>query len=197
MNSKITSIKKCFNPCWITTLLFSTTLSIAQEHNYTTKGTFEMSGSISFSNYTAPAADVSYSVLNIAPQVSYFLMDGFSIGLTTGLGILPGFTVTSGDGGGTTTFQLFASPAYHFKMSESRFVPFVEGQIGYAIASDDEFSSNGLSYGGRAGIKFIPVNHLVLNFAAQFLSIRLHSDDYEGRFGWDYWTVGIGVGAYL
>jgi hypothetical protein len=157
-----------------------------------------MSGSVSFSNYRAPAADASYSVLNIAPQISYYVSDEISVGLTTGLGLLPGLSVVSPDrDGGTTTLQFFASPAYHFHTADRRFIPFVEGQLGYALTSDDDVSSKGLSYGGRAGIKYVPVDHFVLTFAGQFLSIRLKRDGDTQRLGWDYWTIGIGVGAYL
>jgi hypothetical protein len=180
----------------VSTLLYMTVT--AQDIPLTTRGTVELSGNLSFSSYRAPATDKSYSVLNIAPQVSYFLTDNISVGLATGVGIFPGLSVVSPDGGGsTTTFQIFASPAYHFQTGSNEVIPFVEGQVGYALTSDEAVSSKGLSYGGRTGIKYVPVDHLVLTFAGQFLSIRLKRDGDDRRLGWDYWTIGIGVGAYL
>lgn len=168
-----------------------------QAQNLTDAGTFELAGTISFSNYKAPAADVSYSVFTFAPQVSYFVMENFSVGVTTGLGYLPGVSIVSPKGGeSSTVVQLFASPAYHFALDSKKLHPFVEGQIGYAVVTSGEATS-GLSYGGRAGVKFTPVSHFVLTFAGQFVSMRLRQTGIDQRFGWDYWTFGVGVGGYF
>jgi hypothetical protein len=124
-----------------------------QAQTLTDAGTIELAGTISFSNYKAPAVDVSYSVFTFAPQVSYFLMENFSVGVTTGLGYLPGVSIVSPKWGeSSTVVQLFLSPAYHFALDSKQLHPFVEGQIGYGVVTSGEASS-GLSYGGRAGVK--------------------------------------------
>jgi hypothetical protein len=169
----------------------------AQEEKLTDAGTIELAGTVSFSNYRAPAADFSYSVFTFAPQVSYFFLDNFSVGMSTGLGYLPGLTVVSPTGGeSSTVVQLFLSPAYHFSLDSKQLFPFVEGQVGYGLVTSGE-SSSGLSYGGRAGVKFIPAGHFVLTFAGQFVSLRLHQTGIDERIGWDYWTIGVGVGGYF
>jgi len=169
----------------------------AQETKLTDTGTIELSGAVSYSHYRAPAADFSASVFTIAPQVSYFITDAFSVGLTTGLGFLPGVSlVTQSVGEGTTAIQLFVSPAYHFILDSKKLFPFIEGQVGLGLVTSGS-SSSGLSYGGRAGVKFTPVDHLVLTFAGQFVSLRLHRSGLNQRVGWDYWTIGVGVGGYF
>lgn len=169
----------------------------AHAQNLTDAGTFDLAGTISFSNYKAPAADVSYSVFTFAPQVSYFVLENFSVGISTGLGYLPGVSIVSPKGGeSSTVVQLFLSPTYHFALDSKKLHPFVEGQIGYAVVTSGEASS-GLSYGGRAGVKFTPVSHFVLTFAGQFVSMRLRQTGIDQRFGWDYWTFGVGVGGYF
>lgn len=169
----------------------------AQDSKLTEAGTIELSGAVSYSHYRAPAADFSASVFTIAPQVSYFITDAFSVGLTTGLGFLPGVSlVTQSVGEGTTAIQLFVSPAYHFILDSKKLFPFIEGQVGLGLVTSGE-SSSGLSYGGRAEVKFTPVDHLVLTFAGQFVSLRLHQSGMDQRIGWDYWTIGIGIGGYF
>lgn len=169
----------------------------AQESRLTDRGSVEMAGTISFSNYRAPAADVSYSVFTFAPQVSYFFRDNASLGITTGLGYLPGLSVVSpSDGERSTVVQLFLSPAYHFPLDSKQLFPFVEGQLGYGIVTSGDTGS-GLSYGARAGVKFTPADHLVLTFAAQYVSLRLKEDGSDQRLGWDYWTLGLSVGGWF
>jgi hypothetical protein len=171
--------------------------SKAQGLKLTDAGTTELAGTISYANYKAPAVDVSYSVFTFAPQVSYFFIENLSLGITTGLGYLPGISIVSpSDGESSTVVQLFLSPAYHFPIDSKQLYPFVEGQIGYALVTDGDASS-GLSYGGRAGIKFTPVEHFVITFAGQFTSLRLYEDGSDERIGWDYWTIGFGVGGYF
>ena len=169
----------------------------AQEAKLTDAGTIELAGTISFSNYKAPAADFSYSVFTFAPQVSYFFLDYFSVGMSTGLGYLPGLTVVSpSTGEGSTVVQFFLSPAYHFSLDSKQLFPFVEGQVGYGVVTSGS-SSSGLSYGGRAGVKFIPAGHFFLTFAGQFVSLRLKRSGETQRLGWDYWTIGVGVGGFF
>jgi len=181
----------------ITSLLMVASPVSAQEAKLTDAGTIELAGTVSFSNYRAPAADFSYSVFTFAPQVSYFFLDNLSLGISTGLGYLPGFSVVSpSDGAGSTVVQLFLSPAYHFALDSKQLFPFVEGQVGYGLVTSGS-SSSGLSYGGRAGVKLVPAGHFVLTFAGQFVSLRLHRAGIDQRIGWDYWTFGVGVGGYF
>jgi hypothetical protein len=163
----------------------------------TDAGSLELSGTISFSNYKAVAIGRSYSVFTFAPQVSYFVVDRFSVGITTGLGYLPGLSVVSPSSGeSSTVLQLFLAPAYHFVLDSKTLAPFVEGEVGYGIVTSGS-SSSGLSYGGRTGIKIVPADHLVLALAVQFVSLRLFPSGSSERIGWDYWTFGVGVGGYF
>jgi len=178
-------------------LLTMSTAGSAAGQQLTAAGNVELAGNVSFSHYDAAASDFSTSVFTFAPQVSYFWRENFSLGLSTGFGYLSGVSVVSpSDGDNSTVVQLFAAPAYHFQLDSKQLVPFVEGQLGYGVVTSGD-SSSGLSYGARAGVKFVPVDHLVLTLAAQFLSLRLYRSDSDERIGWDYWTLGVGVGGYF
>ena len=178
-------------------LLAMSTARPAGAQQLTDAGNVEISGTVSFSHYAAAASDFSSSVFTFAPQVSYFLSKSLSLGVSTGLGFLSGLSVVSpSNGDKSTVVQLFLDPAYHFQLDSKKLVPFVEGQLGYGVVTTGDTSS-GLSYGGRAGVKFVPVEHLVLTIAAQFLSLRLYRSGSDDRLGWDYWTTGVGVGGYF
>ena len=68
----------------------------AQDAKLTDTGTVELAGTISFSNYGAPAADFSYLVFKFAPQVSDFFFENVSLGVSPGLcvaGMTGGYSV--------------------------------------------------------------------------------------------------------
>jgi len=182
-------------------LTVACTNGIAQTKQFATAGTIELSGTISFSSIaqvsSGKAGDAT-SLLSFAPQVGYFVSDGFEIGLGTGVALLPGISVLSPPrGDGTTIMQLFVTPSYNFRADASTVVPFIEGQLGYTSASSGNSTENGFSYGGRGGIKFIPVEHFLLTFSAQYLAITLNPDRATERYGFNYLNIGVGVGGYF
>ena len=185
-------------------VLGSQTVSVAQEQSFPLKGTIELAGTIAYANYTlvyqGQKGDAT-SLFSFSPQVGYFVTENFEVGLSSGVVLLPGLSFQSSGENSTTGLQLFATPAYHFSSGGSNLTPFIEAQLGYtSLASSSGLSDvkrSGFSYGGRGGVKFVPVEHLILTFAVQYLSINLKASGELERTGYNYFTIGVGVGAYF
>jgi len=182
-------------------LTFAYATGVAQTKPFATAGTVELSGTVAFSSIAEVSngrAGDATSLLSLAPQIGYFVSDGFEIGVGTGVALLPGISVISPPrGNGTTITQLFVTPSYNFRTEGNSVVPFIEGQLGYTSASSGSLTESGFSYGGRGGIKFIPVEHFLLTFSAQYLAITLNPERATERYGFNYLNVGVGVGGYF
>ena len=178
-------------------------VSIGQEKNFPQSGLIELSGSIAYANYSLTfqgQKEETTSIISFSPQVGYFLTKNFEIGLSTGVVLLPGLSFQSQGGNNISALQLFATPSYYFLLDESNLTPFVEAQLGYtslAASGENSVSRSGFSYGGRAGIKFVPVEHIIFTLAGQYLSINLKPAGETERTGYNYFTIGVGVGVYF
>ena len=176
----------------------------AQERPFATQGVKEISGSISFSSFSmvsrGETGDAS-TLFSLAPQLAYFVADGFEIGITTGITfytLLPGFSViTPPSGKATTMVQLFFSPAYNFHTQGDKAYPFIEPQLGYTSISTGNSSASGLSYGGRAGVKVVAAEHLLFTFFGQYLAITLNESGATTRSGINYLSFGVGIVGYF
>ncbi len=173
----------------------------AQEVGFGRKGVVELSGSVSFNSITPVSNDETgeaSTLFSIAPQIGYFVTDGFEIGLSTGVALLPGIAIVSPPrGDGTTMTQLFFTPAFNVITQESKVYPFIEGQIGYTSVSSGNESQTGFSYGARGGVKVPVVEHLIISTSAQYLVITLNPEQATRRSGYNYFSFGIGVGGYF
>jgi hypothetical protein len=195
-------IKKIF--VVITVILFSVIYCSkleAQDRKFAVKGTTELAGSISYSSFT-PVSNGStgdaLSIFSFGPQIGYFVIDGLELGLSTGVSLLPGFsTVSPENGDNTTIVQLFASPSYNFQ-TKSNIYPFLEAQIGYSsLSSGGSETMSGFSYGGRGGMKIAPVEHFLFTFSVQYLLLTFNPEGADERSGFNYLSIGIGVGGYF
>jgi hypothetical protein len=182
---------------WVTSIISVR----AQEKQFAQKGITELAGNLSYSSLTMVSngeTGDAVSIFSFAPQVGYFAADGFEIGLSTGVAVLPGFSVVSPeDGESTSIVQLFLSPAYNFQTSNQKVFPFIEAQMGYTSVSSAGQSQSGFSYGGRIGLKIIAVDHFLLSLAGQYLVLTFNEAGAEKRNGLNYLTVGIGVAGYF
>ncbi|HUL45185.1 MAG TPA: outer membrane beta-barrel protein [Bacteroidota bacterium] len=186
-----------------------TTLSIllcisgtyAQQHRFAEKGITELSGSVAFSSITPVSngkTGDAITLFSIGPQVGYFVEDGFEVGVSTGITLLPGLSViTPPEGDATTVVQLFFSPAYNFLLKDNNATPFIEMDLGYTSISSGNESQSGFSFGGKAGFKIPVVDHFLVSLSAQYLAITLNPNNATERTGFNYLTFGVGVGGYL
>jgi hypothetical protein len=173
----------------------------AQDRQFATKGVTEISGSVSYSNFTYVSdgeTGDAISIFTLAPQIGYFVIDGLELGLGTGVSLLPGFSVLSPeDGESTNILQFFFSPSYNIKTNGKNLFPFIEAQLGYTSISSGDQTDSGFSYGGRAGLKIVAVEHLLVSISAQYLLITLNESGETERDGFNYLTFGIGVSGYF
>lgn len=192
------------HPKSLLVLFFSVILFIeipAQEARFAAKGVTELSGVISFSNFTSVSrgrTGDAISLFTFAPQVGYFVSDGFEIGLGTGITLIPGFSVLSPeDEESTSFFQFFFTPSYNISSPNSNIFPFIEGQLGYTSTSSGNNTASGFSYGGRAGVKIAAVDHLLISISGQYLAITFNESGAKDRNGINYLTIGVGVSGYF
>jgi hypothetical protein len=182
-------------------LITITSSGIAQDRQFATKGVTELTGTVSYSNFTSVnngETGDAISIFTIAPQVGYFVVDGLELGLGTGVSLLPGFSVLSPEDDESTSFlQIFFAPSYNIKTENKSLYPFIEAQAGYTSISSDGDTQSGFSYGGRAGLKIVAVEHLLVSISAQYLLIKLNESGETERDGFNYLTFGIGVSGYF
>jgi hypothetical protein len=189
----------------------SHSLLIAQETGFATRGVVELGGSISYASFvpvTNGQTGNQTSILSFAPQVAFFVTDGFEIGFSPGVSFVlfpPGITSLSSSGSGSssntsTAVQLWLTLAYNFQTGGRTVFPFIEAQAGYTTSNDWIFGNNeatGFSYGFKGGIKVVAVEHLLINVAAQYNLITLSPAGANERSGFNYLTIGVGVSGYL
>jgi len=174
---------------------------IAQDRQFAAKGVTEISGTVSFSRFTTVfrgETGDAISIFTIAPQIGYFVTDGFELGLGTGVSLIPGFSIISPeDGESTSLLQLFLAPSYNIKTNDAKLYPFLEAQLGYTSLSSGDDTESGFSYGGRAGLKIAAVEHFLVTLSAQYLLITLNESGDTDRNGFNYLMVGVGISGYF
>ena len=174
---------------------------IAQDRQFAKEGVTEISGTLSYSSFTSVSRGETgdaISIFTLAPQIGYFITDGFELSLGTGVSLIPGFSVISPeDGESTSLLQLFLAPSYNIKTNDAKLYPFLEAQLGYTSLSSGDDTNSGFSYGGRAGIKIAAVEHFLVNLSVQYLLITLNESGATERNGFNYLTVGVGISGYF
>jgi hypothetical protein len=184
-------------------VIMSTQVASPQTQEYATKGVLELGGTASFSSI----ADVSSgktgdatTLFTFGPRIAGFVADGFQIGFSPGISFLPtsGVTVLSPPRGESTTLlQLFAFPAYVVRTAGQKYYPFVEVPVGYTRMSSGNNAQSGFSWGVRGGVKVAPAGNFLLTVFGEYYQITLNRDGAGERSGFNLFTFGIGVGAYL
>mgnify|MGYP003460966676 FL=1 len=175
---------------------------IAQDKLFATKGVLELAGTVSYSNFTmvsnGETSDDDLSIFTLAPQIGYFITDGFELGIGTGIALVPGYSVLStSEGESTNFFQLFLAPSYNLRTENKSIYPFLEAQIGYTSVSSGDNTDSGLSYGGRVGVKLVAANNFLITFSGQYLLITLNEEGEDERDGINYLTIGVGVSGFF
>jgi hypothetical protein len=188
--------------CIVGLLAGSSSPSYSQDVKFATKGITEIGGSVSFSSYTpvfnGETEEDGISILTFAPQIGYFIGDGFELGFATGISLLPGISSISPDeGDGITLLQLFAAPSYNFTTGSETTFPFIEGLLGYTSLSSDGDDASGFSYGGRGGVKIVLVEHLLMTVSGQYLLMTFNPEGADERSGFNYLSFGVGISGYF
>lgn len=182
-------------------IVISTSVGNAHGKLFAKQGVVELSGSVSFSSLTAVSSgrtDDATTIFSLAPQVGYFVADGIELGISTGMTLLPGVSIlTPPKGEGTTILQLFFAPAYNYRAEGSNVCPFIEPQLGYTSISSGDSSESGFSYGVRAGIKAIAVEHFLVSFSGQYMALTFNPSNARERSGFNYLMFGVGIAGYF
>ena len=169
-----------------TTILVCVFLTIetsanAQTKEFARQGIAEIAGNLSFNSLTPVDNGESGSattLFSLAPQVGYFVSDGFELGLQTGISLLPGITAVSPpEGDGMTLVQFFFAPSYNVILPDAKLYPFIEADLGYTSISSGGNSSTGFSYGARGGLKIPVVDHLLVSTSFQYLAVTLNPEN--------------------
>jgi hypothetical protein len=167
-------------------------MSFAQEDKkFATKGVFELGGNFSFQSQTPinnGKTEESYTLFSFAPYISYFLTDGFEIGLNP-------LSISTWKYSGTTSTQIsfIVAPSYNFK-TEGIIYPFIEAQFGYSTVSfsSSGSSSDGFCWGGRGGIKLAVTGKGLLNLGVEYNQITLNPKGANNRNGTNALAVSAG-----
>ncbi len=171
----------------LTLLVLILCVSFANGQNFAKKGVWELGGSAGFSSSTSvfngETAEESATSFMLAPYIGYFVANSFELGL------IPSFVSQSyGDNFSASSFGVYFAPAWNFDLQSNLF-PFIEGRIGYntstTTVTDDEgveqeFSSSGLAWGLRGGVKVQVGNSGLVNLALFYDQITMDPDDWDG-----------------
>lgn len=172
-------------------------LNFAQQKKFAQKGVWEFGGTMSFSSRKQVPNGNAYgdavSTISAQPFVGFFITDNFELGFNPF-----GFSYTSFGGYSFTQVTIFLAPSYNFSTSKENLYPFIEGLIGYTSQSFSSGSSlNGISYGGRAGLK-IPVGSSgLLNVGINYILITLNPANSNGRNGENDFAFSAGFTVWL
>lgn len=171
------------------------------EKPFATSGITEIGGRVSFSSLTPVAFGQSLNsitVLSIGPEIGYFVADGFEIGFSPGVTLLPGVTSLSSSGtDNATVVQLFVYPAYYIHSDESSVNPFLQVPVGYTSASQGSAKGSGLSWGVKGGIKAVATGHFLLSVYVEYMALNFSTENSTQHSGLNVFSFGVAVGGFL
>ncbi|MFO1527899.1 MAG: hypothetical protein U1F16_18150 [Turneriella sp.] len=145
----------------------------SRKRRYSKAWVVEFGGSLGYSGYVFSVNRASGSFdssaihqVYIAPAISVFIIDQLSIGF------LGSFTTIFGQGlSNPSAISGYFYPAYTFDTGGIIF-PYLAGLIGYTNSYDSsytQFSSGGIGYGGRGGVKFAVGSDILIDCGLQYL----------------------------
>jgi hypothetical protein len=182
-------------------ILGFTTYTVQAQFNK--KGSVELGGSISYSSTTivtdGTTADKSTSIFTFNPIASYFVVDGFSIGVSPGINIAK----IAGVDNSITNLMLFAVPGYTF--GKDKLFPFIEGWLGYTavtskanpISGSGEIDMSGFSFGSRGGVKVLVGKSGLFNVSVSYMMLTLNSKGADKRSGLNNLAIAMGFSLFI
>ena len=186
------------------------TPSIAQNKPFGQKGTVELSGSFSFTNTSVSIEDKtdvvgSHSILiiNLAPEIGYFISDGVEIGFNPGV-IFAGSSYGSGITGSVYSnrnaafMQLFAFLGYNIRSASGNTTPFFEIPFGFTGAFVEHGSpATGFSWGLKGGLKIGVGGPLLLTTYAEYFHLTFNNSYWHVLEKYDVISLGVAFGGYF
>lgn len=153
----------------LTTLMIFVIIATAAQAQFK-KGTYFFSGdlSASYKSETLKADGVDEENENkettLSGSVGYFMKKNIAVG---------GNISYSNFGDDAKRTELRAFGRYYFgKPKLSSFIPYVQGNLGYATIQDggegDHYKYSGVFYGGVAGLNYFLTKHIGLDVGAQY-----------------------------
>ena len=182
----------------VAALATSTAGAQEQRRHFTSRGTVELGGSMSFMA-TQPVVNdkkgENIYTLSVLPYVGYFVIEGFEVGMNPA-----GLVLTSTNGATITHLRILLAPSYNFRTS-SVATPFVEGLAGLttvttSVTNLGTSTSSGFTWGGRVGVKVSLAEKGLLNLGVQYLQVtanpsgvttRNGSNEFSVTAGWTVW----------
>lgn len=158
-------------------IIFTYSFSFAESNQYFSKGDVELGFHASFNNVQYEVNDEKESVnlLYADLEASYYLIDNWSIGISTAWFYLPEVNDFTG-----YALGLELNTRYHFQIHD-RFIPYLGAHAGYYYAYGDTDGESqddeATTYGLHTGFK-IPINENV------FFDTQLKWTEYD--LPWDY-----------
>jgi len=181
----------------LTLILLLSFISACDVHaQYATKGVIELGGAVSFSSTTqvsnGTTADQSTSLFQFMPYGNYYIIDGFSLGLSPGIDILK----FAGASESTKGYAIFLVPGYAFT-TKSNMYPFIEGMVGYTAISSGSTDLSGISFGGKGGVKMAVGNNGIITVGLSYIMFNLSPSGADKRSGYNDIALSFGYSIFI
>jgi hypothetical protein len=170
----------------------------AEKRRFALPGVWELGGSAAFQRSVpvenGEEGDAVYT-LSALPYVGWFLLDGLELGVNP-LGV----SMTRTEASTVVDLRFLFAPSWNFRM-RGEWYPFVEGLIGYTarLTSSDEgdTTDDGLTWGGRVGVKFWVVEQGLLTVGVQYLAVTIDPSNAKNRYGSNEMAAAVGFSVWF
>ena len=170
----------------------------AEKKRFALAGVWELGGSATFQRsvpvVNGVEGDAVYT-LSALPYVGWFLMDGLELGANP-LGV----SMTRSSGSTVVDLRFLFAPSWNFRM-KGEWYPFIEGLVGYTarVTSNDEgdTTDDGITWGGRVGVKFWVVEQGLLTVGVQYLAVTLDPSNAKNRYGSNDIAAAVGFSVWF
>ena len=171
---------------------------VPEKQRFARAGVWELGGSATFQRsvpvVNGVEGDAIYT-LSALPYVGWFLLDGLELGANP-LGV----SMTRTDESTIVDLRFLFAPSYNFRM-KGGWYPFVEGLVGYTarLTSSDEgdTTDDGITWGGRVGVKFWVVEQGLLTVGVQYLAVTLDPANADNRHGSNDIAAAVGFSVWF
>ena len=169
-----------------------------EKKRFALAGVWELGGSATFQRsvpvVNGVEGDAVYT-LSALPYVGWFLFDGLELGANP-LGV----SMTRTGESTVVDLRFLFAPSWNFRM-KGEWYPFVEGLVGYTarLTTTDEgdTTDDGITWGGRVGLKFWVVEQGLLTVGVQYLAVTLDPSNAKDRHGSNDIAAAVGFSVWL
>ena len=169
-----------------------------EKKRFALAGVWELGGSATFQRsvpvVNGAEGDAVYT-LSALPYVGWFLFDGLELGANP-LGV----SMTRTGESTVVDLRFLFAPSWNFRM-RGEWYPFIEGLVGYTarVTSTDEgdTTDDGMTWGGRVGVKFWVVEQGLLTVGVQYLAVTLDPSNAKNRYGSNDIAAAVGFSVWF